>query len=80
MSTREEEDEEYDRWFEAHMKKMGAAMEALRPIREAHKGENWAGVVGCPVCSAGKLHVHHHGYNNHVWARCETEGCVSWVE
>lgn len=36
-------------------------------------------VVECPVCK-GKLHLHQSAYNGHVHGRCETEGCVSWME
>lgn len=36
-------------------------------------------VVGCPVCK-GHLHLSQSSYNGHVHGRCETEGCVSWME
>ena len=48
-------------------------------IKEKHKGENWSGTVECPVCK-GKLHLKHTGYNSHVWGKCETENCLSWME
>jgi hypothetical protein len=38
------------------------------------------GVMDCPVCGTGKLHYSRAGYNGHVHARCETDGCVSWME
>lgn len=35
--------------------------------------------VACPVCS-GVLHLSQSSYNGHVHGRCETEGCVAWME
>lgn len=37
------------------------------------------GHVLCPVCS-GKLHFTVSPTNGHIWANCETEKCLSWVE
>lgn len=36
-------------------------------------------VVVCPCCQ-GRLHLSQSSYNGHVHGRCETEGCVSWME
>ncbi len=35
--------------------------------------------VECPVCK-GRLHLSQSAYNGHVHGKCETEGCVSWME
>lgn len=37
------------------------------------------GVIECPKCK-GKLHLSQAAYNGHVWGKCETEGCVSWMQ
>lgn len=74
-----EESHAHEVEIRAHMDKMMAATVAIEPIRKAHKGKDWAGVIECPICK-GKLHVRHHGYNEHCWVKCETEDCVSWVE
>ena len=37
------------------------------------------GVIECPVCK-GNLHLSQAASNGHVWGKCETEGCVSWME
>lgn len=55
------------------------AEKAVRPIREKYKGQDWRGIIECPICK-GKLHVTHSAYNGHVWGKCETEGCVAWIE
>lgn len=36
-------------------------------------------VVGCPICG-GKLSLHQSSYNGHGSARCQTEGCVHFIE
>lgn len=37
------------------------------------------GVIECPVCK-GRLHLSQAAYNGHVWGKCETNGCVEWME
>lgn len=41
--------------------------------------QNRREIVECPVCK-GRLHLSQSAYNGHVHGRCETEGCVSWME
>lgn len=41
--------------------------------------ENRREVVKCPICD-GKLHLSQSSYNGHVHGKCETEGCLSWME
>jgi hypothetical protein len=36
-------------------------------------------VIECPACG-GKLHLQQSHYNGHVHGKCETDGCVSWME
>lgn len=36
-------------------------------------------VIECPVCK-GRLHLSQSACNGHVWGRCETKDCVSWME
>lgn len=41
---------------------------------------NTGGVIECPVCG-GVLHFSIAGaYNGHIHGKCETEGCLSWME
>ena len=37
------------------------------------------GVIECPACK-GRLHLSQSAHNGHVWGKCETAGCVSWME
>jgi hypothetical protein len=36
-------------------------------------------VVECPVCKS-RLHLFQSAYNGHVHGKCETAGCVHWME
>ena len=46
---------------------------------EGDKGEKGSkGTIECPKCN-GALHYTVSGYNNHIWGKCETEGCLSWM-
>lgn len=36
-------------------------------------------VVECPACK-GRLHLSIAAYNGHVHGKCETDGCVAWME
>lgn len=47
------------------------------------RGVRRGGKIGsfdCPICNKGKLHYTISGYNGHIHARCETSGCVSFME
>jgi hypothetical protein len=35
--------------------------------------------IECPVCN-GRLHLNQSSCNGHVHGKCETQGCVSWME
>lgn len=56
-------------------------------LRIAHEWKTWTEsnrvekneVVECPVCK-GRLHLSQSAHNGHIWGKCETEGCVSWME
>jgi hypothetical protein len=61
------------------MARMDLIMAAVRPFRDANKGKSARGLIECPVCK-GKLHLQIAACNGHVWGKCETEGCMSWME
>ena len=42
------------------------------------KVEGCQGTVECPKCK-GELHYSVAGGNNHIWGRCKTEECLSWM-
>jgi hypothetical protein len=57
----------------AAIKVAGAWRVKPKPAADRHE------VVECPVCN-GRLHLGQSAYNGHVHGKCETEGCVSWME
>lgn len=57
-------------------------------VREWHEANRWdrknpkaaTGKVPCEVCGKGEIHLTMAAYNGHVWGKCTTEGCISWME
>lgn len=68
-----------DAAMQASMDRMKLTLPVVGKVKKEHKGENWQGVVVCPVCG-GELSLSHAACNGHVWGRCATDGCVSWME
>jgi hypothetical protein len=65
---------------EQSFKKMLAGLQVANEWRVKPKpATNRREIVECPVCK-GKLHLSQSAYNGHVHGRCETVGCVSWME
>jgi hypothetical protein len=69
----------HEKWLEGRMNQMGVVMKGIQPWRRAHKGKSAQEVVECPCCH-GRLHLSIAAYNGHVHGRCETDGCVTWME
>ena len=51
------------------------AFVALAKIAELKEN---SGIIECPKCK-GKLRYTRHS-NGHVWGKCETENCLSWLQ
>ena len=68
----------HEAWATGRLAKTLAVMESIKPWRDAHRNESFAEVVDCAACK-GKLHLSI-ARNGHVHGRCETDGCVSWME
>lgn len=65
--------------IKAHVDRFKKATPLISRIKKEQMGGNWSGVEVCPVCN-GRLHMSHAAYNGHVWGKCETKGCLSWIE
>jgi len=67
--------------FEAEMDAFISNLQIVRPtiVKAQKESGEWAGKVECPKC-AKPLHWRMAQSNQHIHARCETEGCVSWME
>lgn len=75
--TREQGEKRADE-IEASLRRMevvGPLVAAWRKKPPCGKSE----VVKCPACQ-GRLHLSQAASNGHVWGKCETSGCVSWME
>ena len=69
----------HNEWSEQRIKRLGDVMVGIADWRAKHRGTNHAEIVECPACK-GRLHLAISRRNGHVHGRCETEGCVSWME
>lgn len=69
----------HEHWVEQRLDLLRTVMTGIKPWRDAHKGQSAAEVVECPAC-CGRLHLSISARNGHVHGRCETKGCVSWME
>ncbi|HLX18407.1 MAG TPA: hypothetical protein VKS24_24730 [Bradyrhizobium sp.] len=74
-----EEIEAHEKWINARMSKMATVQTGIAEWRKAHKGRSASEIVECPACK-GRLHLSISAYNGHIHGKCETEGCVSWME
>jgi hypothetical protein len=72
------------------MERLGAMAAAISEIKEKHgietewetptdKNNDARGTIECPTCE-GVLHYTVAGYNGHVWGKCETDGCLEWMQ
>lgn len=66
--------------FEEAMERMTIVMPVVSKWRVKPKpAHDRREVIECPKCK-GRLHLSQSSYNGHVHGRCDTEGCVSWME
>ncbi len=61
------------------MQAMSAAMQDAK-AKGFKKGNGGAGTVKCPNCESGTLHYSVASYNGHVWGKCSTPKCTSWMQ
>lgn len=77
---------------EAHKIVVSNAIDLSRSFKamgEAHgharslglgKGNGGTGQIPCSRCGTGTLHYSVSSFNGHMWGKCSTEGCLSWME
>lgn len=68
--------------FAETMRKMTLAGPVVRAWRTWTKKNRVAKqeAIDCPTGCGGKLHLSQAAYNGHVWGKCTTEDCLSWME
>jgi len=55
-------------------------LKAMKLCCEDAKGETGIqGNIACPQCG-GKLNYSIAKLNGHLWGKCETENCLSWMQ
>ena len=69
----------YEASIQSTMRNFTASLPLIGRMKQEHKGQDWQGVVECPVCK-GRLHMTHAAFNGHVHGKCETENCLAWME
>jgi hypothetical protein len=71
----------HEKWSEDRMGAFGKVMTTILPWRKANKGKNARTTMDCPACGAAQsLHLSISAFNGHVHGRCDTAGCVTWME
>jgi hypothetical protein len=65
--------------IDAAIAELMKANDVIAKVKNEHRRKDWIGVEVCPICG-GKLHMTHAAYNGHVHGRCETPGCLHWME
>jgi hypothetical protein len=78
--TREQGIAEYERHQEMRrrMSLVGPVVAVWRNKEHPLREDRYE-VIECPACK-GCLHLSQAAYNGHVHGRCESAGCVSWME
>jgi hypothetical protein len=65
------------------MEETSFIIEAYKRINEIHGKKKpkkpIVDTIKCPKCN-GILHFSKSSYNGHIWGKCETEDCLSWMQ
>lgn len=75
--TREQAEKRADE-IEAAIKRMTVAWPIIAEWKKK-KPIGKAEIIECPACK-GRLHLSQAASNGHVHGKCETNGCLSWME
>jgi hypothetical protein len=78
---------EYDGRMEKRFENMSVAIAEINKRHrntpqweepEQGKNKDASGTIKCPQCG-GVLHYTVAGFNGHIWGKCETADCLSWM-
>ena len=76
-------DEEAQMYTEGVIKGWPAAFATVAVVNLRHpdgKNTGAEGAFKCPVCMGGAIRYSMARGNGHVWARCTTTGCISFIQ
>jgi hypothetical protein len=65
--------------MEAFFVKIRLVENLVNPLRAEGKKRGYRGTHECPACK-GKLHITISPGSGHAHVRCDTKGCVGWLE
>lgn len=68
---------ERDAEFDAAVRKVNAVRAAIVEKTGGQRGVR--GRIACPACNGGTV-GYSVAYNGHIAAKCNTDGCASWIE
>lgn len=68
-----------EKFFEEMFARTMKCEPVIQKMKKEWYGKDHNETVRCPICD-GNLMLSHAGINGHVWGKCETENCVSWME
>lgn len=60
-------------------KRIAFVLPLISQIKKQHGRSNVSGTPDCPICGKA-LHYTVVRFNGHTSGKCETEGCLSWIE
>jgi len=72
-----EEDARKSAEFIGHM--AAARAKIIEATGKPKPATDQRGTIPCPKCGE-TMHWRRASYNGHVWAKCETEDCIAWIE
>lgn len=61
------------------LKALRAASDDAR-LHDYRKGNGGQGDIKCPCCESGRLRYSVAHTNGHLWGKCSTPECVSWMQ
>jgi len=70
---------EHEAGIQKRLEEIQKVWPLLAELKKRHGKVNTSGSVPCPICG-GNLEYAIVGYNGHIQARCNTQGCVSLIE
>lgn len=75
----EEEMVAYEKAVKESTERFLLTVPLITGMKARYRNRSGQETVECPACK-GRLHMTISSINGHVWGRCDTEGCLAWME
>jgi hypothetical protein len=77
IPSKEDAERDYCKMSDGITAMLAAQSDAkIKGLKKGHGGQS---TMACPICK-GTLHYSVASVNGHLWGRCATDGCVSWMQ